>query len=547
MSAFANDSHHDSTTVGRRKFIQTTALVAGAATLFPASLVAGARANDPVLPTKYGKVRGTTQSGVHTFKGIRYGADTSSRRFRPALPPEPWKDTRPALDYGASAPQTGDATRSEDCLFLNVWTPALGDGGKRPILFYIHGGAYSNGSGSSPLTDGTHVCTRGDVVVVSVNHRLNAFGYLYLAPFGGPDYAASGNVGQLDLVMALQWVQDHAAALGGDPNNVTVFGQSGGGAKIATLMAMPAAKGLFHKAWTMSGQQVTAMGHRAATQRAERYLEALHLTPADYKTLTTLPVDALLDATKVPDFSRVEDKSLHFCPVLDSTVLPRHPFYPDATPQSAGIPMVIGNTHDETRAFLGGIPGVHELQWEQLPELITLHQFVDLKADVVIETYRQLYPDYSPTEVFFAATTAGRSWRGAVIEAEERAKQAEAMPDAAATYVYQLDWPSPIRDGKLGASHGMDIPLVFGTTAAPRSPSGDSASARQMADVMSDTLLAFAKTGDPNHAGLPTWTPYTLEKRETMVFDEHSRLENDPRGGERELYSRVPFMQRGTY
>ncbi|MEE7548449.1 carboxylesterase/lipase family protein, partial [Xanthomonas sp. Kuri4-1] len=210
-----------------------------------------------------GRVRGDLDRGVRVFKGIPYGADTAPRRFQPALPEPAWDGVRDASAYGAASPQPrADEATAEDCLFLNVWTPGLRDGRRRPILVYLHGGAYNNGSGSSPLYDGTRLCRRGDVVVVTLNHRLNAFGYLYLAQLGGAAFADSGNVGQLDLVQALQWVRRHAHEFGGDPGNVTLFGQSGGGAKIATLMAMPAARGLFHRAWTMSGQQVTACGPR---------------------------------------------------------------------------------------------------------------------------------------------------------------------------------------------------------------------------------------------------------------------------------------------
>lgn len=534
---------NSSKNLNRRKFIQSTAMAAGTAAIMGSPFLSSAfSAEEPILQTKYGKVAGYKKSGVNVFKGIRYGADTAPRRYQPALEPEKWSGILPAKEHGASSPQSRDNNMSEDCLFLNVWTPGLRDNGKRPILFYIHGGAYSNGSGSSPLYDGTNLCLKGDVVVITVNHRLNSFGYLYLGQLGGPEYAYSGNVGQLDLVMALKWVRDHAAEFGGNPNNITVYGQSGGGAKIATLMAMPAAKGLFHKAWTMSGQQVTAEGPRAATQRATRYLEALKLTPNDLDKLKTLPIETLLEANKVKDFSRVEDRSLHFCPVFDSTVLPRHPFYPDASPVSANIPMIIGNTKEETRAFLGGIPGVFELKWEQLPKLIEESQFVDIRSDIVIEAYRKLYPDYTPTEVFFAATTAGRSWRGAVIEAEERAKQ-----NGAPTFVYQFDWQSPIKGGRYGACHTMDIPMVFDNTAYPGSLSGDGESARKMADIMSSTMLAYAKTGDPNNAKIPDWTPFSIENRETMLFDVPSQMAYDPRGAERKLYSTVPFMQRGTY
>jgi para-nitrobenzyl esterase len=517
----------------RRKFLKTTGIAAGTMAAISSPLFAKAFIeSDPIAQTKYGKISGIKNSGINIFKGVRYGADTSNRRFQPALPPEKWDGILQATEYGASTPQGNGENTSEDCLFLNIWTPGLNDGGKRPILFYIHGGAYSNGSGSSAIYDGTNLCLRGDVVLITVNHRLNAFGYLYLGMLGGPEFASSGNAGQLDLIMALEWVKEHARIFGGDPDNVTLFGQSGGGAKIASLMATPAAKGLFHRAWTMSGQQVTAAGPRAATQRAERLLEALNLTPKELDKIKTLPFKKILEGIKVKDLSRVEDRSLYFCPVMDSVVLPRHPFFPNASPVAANIPMVIGNTRRETRAFLGNTPGVNELTWEQLPQLITVNQFVDIRAEIVIEEYRKMYPDFSPTEVFFASTTAGRSWRGAVIEAEERAKQA-----GGATYVYQLDWGM--------ASHALDIPLVFDNTRVNASLSGNKE--KEMAKIMSETLLAFAKSGNPNNALIPRWKPYSMEKRETMIFNVPTTMENDPRGGERELYSRVPFTERGTY
>ena len=490
--------------------------------------------------TRSGRVGGYRRDGVHVFKGIPYGADTAPRRFRPAVQEGKWRGARDATTYGASAPQSSeDGPGSEDCLFLNVWTSGLRDGARRPILVYLHGGGYNNGSGSSPLYDGTRLCTRGDVVVVTLNHRLNAFGYLYLAELAGSEYADSGNAGQLDLVRALRWVREHAEEFGGDASNVTVFGQSGGGAKIATLMAMPSAQGLFHRAWTMSGQQVTAAGPRAASQRTRVLLDALG-TGDDFDALAQLPMARLLEAIRVRDPSRIENTSLYFGPVMDSRALPRHPVHPDAPPQSMTIPMVIGNTRDETRAFLGNDPANFTLTWEALPAKLREQQYSDLSPDVVIAEYRRMYPRHTPSEVFFAATTAGRSWRGAVIEAELRAKQ------GAPTWAYQLDWPSPLDGGKWRALHTLDIALVFDNIAQPGSRTGIGAEAQRMADRMSEALLAFARNGDPNHAGLPEWQPYSLPKRETMVFDDDTRMENDPRGGERRLYERVPFIQRGT-
>ncbi|MCS4280001.1 carboxylesterase/lipase family protein [Stenotrophomonas rhizophila] len=531
----------------RRRFLRDSAryaLMLGATSLplLPAFAgVPGPRHDAaPLARVRSGRVRGQLEQGIPVFRGLPYGADTAPRRFQPAVQESTWRGVRDALAYGNAAPQGGsEGPGSEDCLYLNVWTPALRDGGKRPIVFYIHGGAYNNGSGSDPLYDGSALCRRGDVVVVTVNHRLNVFGYLYLAQLGDARFADSGNVGQLDLVQALQWVRQHAHEFGGDAGNITVVGQSGGGAKIATLMAMPAARGLFQRAWTMSGQQVTAAGPRAATQRAQIAMHAVGA--ADAEALRTMPMEALLAATRARDPSRVENSSLYVGPVLDGRSLPVHPFWPEAPAQSVGIPMVIGNTHDETRAFLGNDPANFALTWETLPAKLEKEQYVDLLPSVVIAEYRRLYPHYTPSEVFFAATTAGRSWRGAVEELEARARQ------GAPTWAYQLDWGSPLDGGKFGAFHTLDIPLVFDTTDRPGSRTGDSEAATRVAATMSEALIAFARHGDPNHGGLPRWQTYSLARRETMLFDTPSQQADDPRGGERRLYQQAPFIQRGTF
>jgi para-nitrobenzyl esterase len=530
----------------RRRFLRDSArwaLATATLVALPAAALPGARDERlPIVRVRGGRLRGQHEQGVLVFRGVRYGADTGTHRFQPPRREAAWNGIADALDYGAAAPQGGaEGPGSEDCLFLNVWTPALGDGGRRPVLVYMHGGGFNNGSGSDPLYDGSALCRRGDVVVVTLNHRLNTFGYLYLGALGDARYAASGNVGQLDLVQALQWVREHAAIFGGDAGNITVFGQSGGGAKIATLMAMPAARGLFQRAWTMSGQQVTAAGPRAAAQRAAIAMEAVGAK--DLSALLRLPATDLLAATRARDPSRVESTSLYFGPVLDEVSLPVHPFWPQAPRQSASIPMVIGNTRDETRAFLGNDPANFTLTWETLPAQLQRQQFVDLLPQTVIAEYRRLYPHYTPSEVFFAATTAGRSWRGAVEELEARARQPSG---AAPTWAYQLDWGSPVEQARLRAFHTLDIPLVFDNVAQPGSRTGTGADAQRLAEQMSGMLLALARQGDPNHAGIPHWAPYSLQRRETMLFDLPPHLENDPRGGERKLYERAPFIQRGT-
>ena len=477
-------------------------------------------------------------AGVFASKGIPYG-DTGARRFQPPVSPAPW--TRPlwATDYGPASPQRGnEPNQSEDCLHLNVWTPgAFPIDDLRPVIVYIHGGAYSAGSGSSPLTDGARLAARGDVVVVTVNHRLGALGYAPLARIA-PGFEDSGNLGQLDLVLALEWVRDNIAAFGGDPTCVTVVGQSGGGAKIATLMAMPAAAGLFHRAVTMSGQQVTASGPLNATKRGQVWLEALGLTSDRADEVRTMPVARLLEAAGAAD--PILGGSLYFGPVLDGRSLPRHPFFPDAPPQSARIPMMIGNCREETLAFLGDDPNNAGLTWESLPAKLTPSQMrIDIAPEEVVAWYRAEHPELTPDQVLIRATTAARSWRAAVIEAEMRATQ------GSPAYVYQLDFPSRRTNGRTGAYHTSDIPLMLDNVEAEGSGASGT-DGQAMSDRMADALIAFARTGDPNHPGLPRWTPYSLERRETMVLDRTSRMENDPRGDERRFFARIPYVQPGT-
>lgn len=528
----------------RRDFLKRSTLALAAGAVPAARAFAAPSPAHVAARVRGGRVVGTREQGVCVFRGLRYGADTAPLRFRAARREDAWRGAREAFDYGASAPQAGgDGPGSEDCLFLNLWTPALRDGRKRPVLVYIHGGAYSTGAGSDALYDGTRLCLRGDMVVVTLNHRLNAFGYLQLADIAGKAFAQSGNVGQLDLVQALQWVREHAAEFGGDAGNVTLFGQSGGGAKIATLMAMPSARGLFHRAWTMSGQQVTAAGPRAADGRARIFMDAVGAKPGDIEALLRLPASALLEGLRARDPSRAEDTALYLGPVLDGDVLPRHPFWPDAPPQSAAIPMVIGNTHDETRAFLGNDAANFSLDWDALPDKLRRQQFVDIDPAIVIAGYRRLYPHYTPSDVFFAATTAGRSWRGAVEELQVRAAQ------GANTWAYQLDWyPDDVEGGdKRRAFHTLDIPLVFDNIGQRGSRTGTSARAQRVADAMSEALLAFARGGDPRTGATGAWTPYALPRRRTMVFGDTPSMQDDPRGGERALYAQVPFVQRGTF
>jgi para-nitrobenzyl esterase len=491
-----------------------------------------------VVETAAGRIRGFLDGGVHVFKGVRYGEDTSARRFLAPTAIKPWTGVRETLEFGPVAPQPGMGQRvmSEDCLHLNVWTPALGSG-RRPVMVWFHPGAYSSGTSNELEADGARLSRRGDVVVITVNHRLNAFGHLFLAEIGGDEFADSGNVGILDLVLALRWVRDNAAAFGGDPGNVTVFGQSGGGAKIATLMAMPAAEGLFHKAITMSGQQITASRVSTATRHARQLLDALNMSKERVGQLASLPMDAIVKASRAPAY---------LGPVKDGRSLIRDPFDPDAPPQSAAIPMILGNTHDETRTLIGrGDQSIFDLTWETLKAKLEAHSpfMGDLDRGKVIAEYRRWYPQYTPSDIFFAATTASRSWRGQVIEAERRAAQTGA---ADRTWVFQFDWRTPIEGGRWGAHHGLDVPFVFDNAAIVPDKVGTGADALALSARMCDAWVAFARTGNPQTKALESWPVYTLARRATMVFDRSTRVVDDPRGDERRLFEQVPYVQPGT-
>ncbi|HEY0414234.1 MAG TPA: carboxylesterase family protein [Allosphingosinicella sp.] len=510
--------------IGRRLFL------AGAGALAAAPALAQ---GDPVVTTTLGPIRGTREHGLAVFRGIRYG---TAARFQAPRAPSPSREVVAATAFGPSCPQKGDRYRpqSEDCLFLNVWTPEARPGGRRPVMVYIHGGAYSTGSVADPLNNGQYLASIGDSVVVTVNHRLNALGYLYLSRID-PRFPDSGNAGQLDLVLALQWIRGNIANFGGDPRRVLVFGQSGGGAKIATLMGMPAASGLFHRAITMSGQQVTASGPLNATARAKAYLAALKASPGD---LLTLPTERLVEGLAATD--PILGGGVYMGPVLDMKWLTRHPFWPDANPQSNAVPMMLGNTRDETRAFIDpDSEKVRGLTWANLAERMAPELRMDIQPEWVVAQYRAHFPAWSPERVFYAATTAGRSWPGQVMEADARARA------GTRTWVYQVDFQSPTQPRR-GAPHTMDIALSFGTLDAEGSFTGTGPQARAVSRRMMQAFVAFARNGDPVAAGVPRWPAYRLPERTTMVFDVDTRAIDDPRRWERELFARVPYIQPGS-
>lgn len=506
---------------------------------------AHARAASGEVALSVGRLAGNQQADVIAFLGIPYGEDTRPRRFERALPKAAWTGVLDAREFAPRCPQAVAADAkvdasgmSEDCLSLNLWAPALDDG-RRPVLVYFHGGGYANGTVNEAVYDGAALARRGDVVVVTVNHRLNGFGYLYLGALDGERYADSGNVGQYDLILALRWVQDHIHAFGGDPAKVTVFGQSGGGAKIATLMVMPEAKGLFHRAWTMSGQQITGRLQANAEQTAREVIARMDIPSRAH-------AEAQLDALRA---ASMEDlmaglRGGAWTPVVDARGLPRDPFAPDAPPQSAGIPMVLGNTHDETTSLIGRVdPATFDLDWAGVAPALRKHvsAFIgELDPQAIVDQYRQWYPQYSPSQVFFSATTAARSWKGMVIASERRAEQ------GAPTWIYHLHWRSPLGGGRFGAPHTLDIPMVFGNLDADDWTRAAVAAARSVSEAMMDALIAFARSGDPSAEGCVEWPRFDLQRRATLVFDTRLRVEDDPRGAERRLFAPIPYLQPGT-
>lgn len=557
--------------MNRRTLIQGAAAVSIA---FRARAWAWADAS-PIALITAGKISGYTQDGIHIFKSVPYGADTAKTRFQPPLPPETWTGVKECTRFTTMAPQlvpsrgartsspTGNmptsssgvpgappdaGVQSEDCLHLNVFTPGLRDGKKRPVLCYFHGGAYNNGTVNNDLYDGRRLCQRGDIVVVTVNHRLNAFGYMYLGDLS-PAYAKSGNAGQLDLVLALDWIKKNIAEFGGDPSRVLIFGQSGGGAKCAALMATPVAHGLFHRVMTMSGQQIKGASIEIASERAQTVLEKLAAAGLKGKQLeaklNSLSMEEIQDGARAV--------SGDWLPVVDGIVLPRNPFDPDAPKLSASVPMMLGNVHDETM-----VAGPHggQITWENAPQILdeAVHQYLGpVKPEEAVAEFRRIHPDYTPQQVCIAAATAFRAWPGQRMEAERRAADPQSQSE---TWVYQMNFAG----GNGRAMHTIDIPFMFDNVAYAKGQIGSAPeqldAANALAAIMSQMLITYGRTGNPNgddpghkptqDGKLPYWPAYDLKNRSTMIWERTPRIENDPRREERIFAERSHYHQAGT-
>jgi para-nitrobenzyl esterase len=497
--------------------------------------------------TQHGKVRGYTLRGIYYFLGVPYGADTSgANRFMPPQKPKPWTDVYPALWWGNSAPQNMEKRYekryasfrdhwnyddvSEDCLRINIFTPAINDGQRRPVMLWLHGGGFTNGNGiEQDGYNGENFARLGNVVFCSINHRLGPLGYCNLAGAGGEKFAASGNVGMLDIVAAMEWIRDNIAGFGGDPGNVTIMGQSGGGMKVSTLTAMPAAKGLFHKAVVLSGAS-TRSGEKEYSEKLGAYvLKEAGLTSSQIAKLQEMPWKDFYDiATKAQKKFAAEQPAvggrmrMGFSPCVDGTIIPQHPYAPEPAPTAAQVPMIICSTLNEMAP-----------SWEDASlENITLDQVVEKvkeragfaagfgdKAKSVVDAYAKAFPGKKPVEIWSMISSNRQS---VVALADAKSKQ------QAPVFVSWFCWKPPLFDNRIGAFHCVDICFWYYNTDLMLSHTGGGARPRKLSTKMAAYLLQFMKTGDPNGGDLLKWPKYTSANGEVMVLDDVCEAKNDP-------------------
>ena len=508
-----------------------------------------------IAETAYGKVQGFILRGIYQFRGIPYGADTGGKnRFMPPQKPEPWEDVYPAVWWGNSAPQIMEGRYdnawasfvdhwnydavSEDCLKLNVWTPALADGKQRPVMVWFHGGGYTNGNAiEQDGYKGENLSRKGDIVFVSVNHRLGPIGFSDLSGVGGPEYASSGNVGALDMVAALEWVHENIAAFGGDPDNVTIMGQSGGGAKVCVLLAMPAAEGFIHKAVPLSGSTIGAIDREYSRKVGEYILKEAGLTPAEIDKLQEMPWKEYIQLANLAARKYAQEKGESgrmrgsFGPVADGVHIPEGPFFSDPAGLSSGVPMLISSTFHEW-SMARNNPELEEISAEEAIKMLGeqggFRVSLGEHAAEVYDAYAAAFPDAKPIEIL---TMISSNRKGVIRTASAKAGQ------PAPVYVAWFGWEPPLFSGRMRAFHCLDICFWYANTDLMLTHTGGGKRPRELSEKMSGALLQFMHTGDPNGGGLPQWPAYTVENGETMILNDVCEVLNDP---DREARSTIP-------
>ena len=512
--------------IGRRLFLGTSAALI-ASTAFAATGSGAA----PVAETAAGRVRGYHDGAIKVFKGIPYGAPTGgANRWMPPRKPASWSGVREATAFGDRSPQAsgpaafmveeavmlGYETMSEDCLNLNVWTPAVGPAsGKRPVMVWFHGGGFAGGSGSAKTYDGTRLATKHDVVVVTVNHRLNGFGFLYLGGLN-PAFADSGNAGMLDLVAALQWVHDNISHFGGDPSRVMIFGQSGGGGKVSTMMGVAPGKGLFHRAAAQSGSALRQATQEEATAAASSVLKQLNLSANQVAELQAVPQHRLLAALAAA--------RANMRPVVDGRTLPAHPFDPQGSALSADVPFIMGSV--ETEVTFQQTYQLDPIDDARLHEMVkdTIRARADADVDRLIGLYRAQYPGRDNT--YLLQTLASDWGTGDTMATQATRKAAQG---AAPAYLYHFEKGTPVHNGKLHVPHTMEIAYVFDNLARGAAITGGVTPDRQaVADKMSALWTSFARTGTPSAPGV-AWKPFNTQTRNILVASDTVRAVDDPR------------------